>query len=227
MSNQFQINLELIYISIVSVIWEVAELILYFQKVDDDLLSLFEITRTYILLIISGLAPIIYSFKQENMCINTFLTTESISNFDLMLMSERPYYNFMKYIREEQIEGLKLLNFWTVSNVFKYNSSQNHTILASEIYEKFLKEDSINYINFRPDLIEEFVECYQKIEQNRYSLILDNMKNIVYTQLRDFYFPKYKMSRCYKVFKQEIRQEELIYSRLIASDMMSNSELII
>jgi len=141
-------------------------------------------------------------------------------------MSERQYNHFALYLKESNIEGLKLLNFWTIANLFKYQGDKsNQIILACDIYNQFLKRDSINFINFKPELVDKFIESYQNIENTKYSYIIDEMSQVVYNHLRNFYFHKYKLSDIFEKFKNVIKSEEIIYSRLVASDMTNNSYL--
>ena len=124
-------------------------------------------------------------------------------------------------------EGAKFLSFWTELNVFKHsrNSSNANNILSTDIYEKYLRENSDMNIDFPPHLVEAVHRSYKTQYKNAYCDGFDALGDFVYNTLKDYYYPSFKMSKEYKQLEKDLEKDEIVYSRLVASSMISSLEI--
>lgn len=183
-----------------------------------------DIFRNYLIIIVSGLLPLLKSFKSLNLPICT--TKECAANFNLLLITEKTYDSFFNYLKSNMPEGAKFLSFWTELNVFKHSKNQKEvTLLSTDVYDKYLNENSEFYIDFPPYLLDNINKSYQKSTKNTYNEVFDGLGEYVYSTLRDYYYPNFKMSRDYKDLENELEKDEIIYSRLVASSMISSMEI--
>ena len=224
--DEFNISLELI---IVGGIWLTTETIflidsILFKFIDFRIVFILDILRNFVIVCVSGFIPLLKSFKSMNLPICR--TKECVSNFNLLLITEKCYECFYEYMLRNMPEGAKLLNLWTELNVFKYSTNKNELkILSSDIYQKYINENSENYIDFPPDVIQEINCSYKNSSKNSYNSVFDYLVDYAYTSLRDIYFKIFKTSEEYKILEKELDNDEVIYSRLVASSMISSLEI--
>lgn len=169
----------------------------------------------------SGLIPIIKSYKRFYLPFCT--TKECASNFNLLLMNEKTFNTFYFFLKDKMVEGAKLLNFWIDINLFRHNRRKNNKvqILATDIYDKYIKQNAELYIDFPSNLIEGIHKSYLKTEKSLYNDIFDDLSEFVYDTLNDYYFPAFKTSECFKKLQNVLENDEILYSRLIQSNMIS------
>jgi hypothetical protein len=192
--------------------------------IDQFYLILLDIVRNYITVIISGLFPIIKSFKSLNLPICT--TKECAANFNLLLYTEKTYDAFFNYLKAYMPEGAKFLSFHTELNVFKYTQNQKEiNTLSTDIYEKYLNENSLLYIEFPSHLVDSLHKSYQNSGKSCYSNVFDSLGEFAYNALKDYYYPNFKMSNEYKQLENELERDEVIYSRLVASSMIQSADI--
>ena len=223
--DEYNISTELL---IVSVNWMGFELIsivnTYFNFVDVNWTIIFDLIKNFVTVLVSGLIPILKSYKSLNLPICT--TKECASNFNLLLITEKTYNAFYDYLKICMPEGAKFLSFYTELNVFKHSrNSGKVTLLSTDIYEKYLDEKSDMYINFPDSLLENLNQSYQKFPKNVYTDVFDSLGEYTYNNLRDYYYPNFKMSKEFKNLENELEKDEIIYSRLVASSMISSLEI--
>jgi hypothetical protein len=229
--DEFSISEEL---SSVGFVWLIFELffiinICFSRFVDQNIIIILDIIRNYFTVIISGLLPVVKSFNSLNLPICT--TKECAANFNLLLITEKTYDAFYDYLKSYMVEGAKFLSFWTELNVFKHLNKYNEkkiistNLLSTDLYQKYFVESSPMYIDFPPQLIENIHLSYKSASKDKYSEVFDSLGEFVYNTLRDYYYPNFKMSNEYKKLEGELEKDEIIYSRLVASSMISSLEI--
>ncbi len=175
----------------------------------------------------SGIYPLRISFY-ENHNLPICTTKECASNFNLLLINEKTYESFMKFLNKYSKEGSKLLLLWTELNVFKHSSKnpvKELNILSTEIYDKYLKDNSENYIDVPNGIIEKIQISYKSLNNNIYHPCFDILLEYVFNNLKDIYYPNFKISEEYKNLEKDLETDEIIYSRLLASSMISSLEI--
>jgi len=224
--DEFNMSLELI---IVGGIWLTTETIFLldsflFIAIDFKIVLILDILRNFAVVFVSGFIPLLKSFKSINLPICR--TKECASNFNLLLITEKCYESFYEYMLINMPEGAKLLNLWTELNVFKYSTNKNELkILSTDIYQKYLNENSEHYVDFPPDIIQEINSSYKYSSKNTYNSVFDYLVDYAYDSLRDIYYKNFKTSEEYKRLEKELDDDEVIYSRLVASSMISSLEI--
>ena len=180
-----------------------------------------DLLKNYLIFVTTGLMPIIRSYQRFYLPICT--TKECASNFNLLLMNEKTFNSFYYFLRDKMSEGAKLLNFWIDINLFRHNQRKNSKvqILASDLYEKYIKQNAELYIDFPSNLVEGIHKSYLKTEKSFYNDIFDDLSEFVYDTLNEYYFPAFKNSENYKKLQKELEIDEILYSRLIQSNMIS------
>jgi hypothetical protein len=154
---------------------------------------------------------------------------ECASNFNLLLINEKTYDAFLEYLKNNFTPGLRLLLLWTDLNVFKHTSlepKKDINLLASEIYENYIKENSEKYVDFPSEIITMIENSYKNSKKNEYNACFDEVMQYVYRTLKENYFLNFKQSDSYRELEKDLESDEIIYSRLLASSMISNTELI-
>ena len=186
----------------------------------EGLLCLY-LVKNYLIFIFTGLIPLIRTYKPFYLPI--CITKECANNFNLLLMNEKTFNCFFKFLREEMPSGAKLLNFWIDVNLFRHNQRKNMKvhILATDLYNKYINPNSEFYIDFPSKLIEGFNKSYLKTDKSFYNNIFDELSEFVYESLNDYHFPSFKNSDVFKKLEKELENEEIVYSRLIQSNMIS------
>ena len=181
--------------------------------------------RNYFIVFISGLVPLIKSYKNVNLPVCT--TKECAGNFHLLLISEKTYNSFYNYLKDNPSEGLKMLSFWTELNVFKHSNKENgiNRILATDIYNKYLHEGSDFYIDFPSNLLNNLNKSYLSTSNNLYNDVFDDLGEFVYSSLQAYDYPNFKKSQNYTILEKQLERDEIIYSRLVASSMISTLEI--
>lgn len=180
--------------------------------------------RNYLIVVVSGFIPLIKSYKAVNLPVCT--TKECAGNFHLLLISEKTYNAFYSYLKDNSPEGIKMLCFWTELNVFKHsNKSNDNRILAADIYNKYLKEGSDFYIDFPSQLLNNLNKSYLKTSNSIYNDVFDDLGEFVYNSLQSYDYPNFKKSKDYIVLEKQLERDEIIYSRLVASSMISTLEI--
>jgi Regulator of G protein signaling domain len=221
-------------LTIISIIWLLFDLIDYilFYYFEVKLLGEYqfiflELLRNYFLLIISGIYPLTLSYQEKfNLPICT--TKECASNFNLLLITEKTYDAFMKFLNKHSPDGSKLLLLWTELNVFKHSNKTTKkeiSYLATEIYDKYLKENSENYVDIPFNIIEKIQQSYKSLSKNNYHPSFDELLEYVFNTLKDIYYPNFKISDDYKFLEKDLETDEIIYSRLLASSMISSIDI--
>ena len=177
--------------------------------------------KNYLIFIITGVIPIIKSYQNFYLPICT--TKECASNFNLLLMNEKTFNCFYFFLRDNIAEGAKLLNFWIDINLFKHNQRNNNKvqILATDIYDKYIKENAELYIDFPSNLVENVHKSYMKTDKSLYNDVFDELSEFVYDTLNDYYFPAFKNSETFRKLQKELENDEILYSRLVQSNMIS------
>lgn len=177
--------------------------------------------KNYLIFIITGLFPIIRSYQRFYLPICT--TKECASNFNLLLMNEKTFNSFYYFLRDKMAEGAKLLNFWIDINLFRHNQRKNNKvqILATDIYDKYIKQNAELFIDFPSNLVEGIHKSYLKTEKSLYNDIFDELSEFVYDTLNDYYFPAFKTSENFNKLQKDLEFDEILYSRLIQSNMIS------
>jgi hypothetical protein len=229
--DEFNISYELCAVGLMWLFFELFLIInLTFSRfVDQNIIIILDILRNYFTVIISGLLPVMKSFKSLNLPICT--TKECAANFNLLLITEKTYDAFYDYLKSYMPEGAKFLSFWTELNVFKHSKknverkSSSTNLLSTDIYHKYLVESSPMYIDFPPQLVENIHKSYKSSCKDKYSEVFDALGEFVYNTLRDYYYPNFKMSSEYRKLEGELEKDEIIYSRLVASSMISSLEI--
>ncbi len=224
--DEFNISNELLFIGCMWIIFETFFLINSnaVELTQQRVILMLELARNYITVIISGLIPLIKSYQVLNLPICA--TKECASNFNLLLYTEKTYNAFFCYLKSYMPEGAKFLSFYTELNVFKHSLNHNEiNILSTDIYQKYLNENSQFYIDFPPHLLENLHSAYQSSEKTSYSGVYENLGNYVYATLKDYYYPNFKMSSEYKSLESDLEMDEAIYSRLVASSMIQSSDI--
>lgn len=186
-----------------------------------------ELIRNYSLIIISGLFPLHISFS-ENLNLPICTTKECASNFNLLLITEKTYDSFMKFLNSHSQEGSKLLLLWTELNVFKHSCrtpNKEVSLLATDIYDKYLKESSENFVDVPHNIIEKIEYSYRTYNKNLYHPCFDELLEYVFVTLKDIFFPNFKISDDYRILEKDLETDEIIYSRLLASSMISSLEI--
>lgn len=188
---------------------------------------IFEVLKHYSLLLFSGYFPLHISFSQNfNLPICT--TKECASNFNLLLITEKTYDAFMNFLKMHSPEGSKLLLLWTELNVFKHsckNSNKEVSFLATEIYDKYLKENSEHFVDIPHNIIEKIQLSYRISNKNIYHPCFDELLEYLFSTLKDIYYPNFKISNDFKTLEKDLETDEIIYSRLLASSMISSLEI--
>ena len=167
--------------------------------------------------------PLIKSFKSLNIPI--CMTKECASNFSLLLMNEKTYNSFNEFLKKYMPDGSKFLTLYTELNVFKHNQNHDNKILSSDIYETYLNHNSKMYIDFPPYLIDKIHIGYKTSNKNSYDSVFDSLGEYCYNILKDYYYPNFKLSNEYNTLETELEKDEIIYSRLVASCMISSFEI--
>lgn len=185
----------------------------------------FEILRNFCLLIISGIYPLKLSFnKNKDFSLPIFTTKECARNFNLVLINEKSYNSFSKFLENFSQDGLRLLFLWMDLNIFKNNSinSNKKIIISSDIFEKYIKEYSEFYIDIPGDIIQNIEFSYRNIAKNLYDDSFDELMDFTFNNLKNNYFPVFLESEEYKKLEEDLRNEEIIYSRLLGSSTTIN-----
>jgi hypothetical protein len=228
--DEFNISNELCTVGLVWMGFEILFMInnSYSRFLDENVIFVLDMMRNYIIIIVSGLLPVIKSFQTLNLPICT--TKECAANFNLLLMTEKTYDAFYDYLKSYMPEGAKFLSFWTELNVFKHSKKNNEknsstNLLSTDIYQKYLVETSDTYIDFPPQLIEKIHKSYKNSPKDIYSDVFDSLGEFVFNTLRDYYYPNFKMSVEYRKLEGDLEKDEIIYSRLVASSMISSLEI--
>ena len=177
--------------------------------------------KNHLIFVITGFIPIIKSYKPFYLPICT--TKECASNFNFLLMNEKTFNSFYFYLLDHHPDGAKLLNFWIDINLFRFNQKINKSIqiLSTDIYEKYMKEGSELYIDFPSNLIEDFQKSYLLFDKSFYTEVFDELSEFVYESLSEYYFPIFKDSESYRKLRSELENDEILYSRLVQSSMIS------
>jgi hypothetical protein len=183
------------------------------------------ILRNSSIIIISGVFPLAKSYTKVSLPVCA--TKECASNFHLLMISEKAYNSFYDYLKEHSKDGLKLLSFWTELNVFKHSNRINSSnpILSTDIYEKYLNEGSELYIDFPAKLLTNINKVYLNTSKSIYNDVFDDLGDFAYTNLENYDYPNFKNSDMYKNLEKDLEREEVIYSRLVASSMISTIEI--
>lgn len=197
------------------------------QFLGDYQFIILELIRNYCLICTSGIYPLVISFRETfNLPICT--TKECASNFNLLLITEKTYDSFMKYLQKYSPNGSKLLLLWTELNVFKHSCrtpNKEVSFLATEIFDKYLKENSDNYVDIPYNIIEKIQSSYKTFSKNIYHPSFDELLEYIFTTLKDIYYAYFKISEDYKILEKDLENDEIIYSRLLASSMISSIEI--
>jgi hypothetical protein len=224
--DEFSISTELIT---VGCFWIGFELIFvtnssFYNNISPNVIIVLDIFKNYLIILVSGLFPLIKSFRSNNIPVCT--TKECAANFNLLLITEKAYDAFYEYLRINMHEGMKFLSFWTEVNVFKHSKNDNKvSLLSTDIYDRYLNLNSDLYIDFPPNLIEKLNISYKNTSKTQYCDVFDDLADYAYVTLKDYYYPSFKVSPSYKTLEEELEKEEIIYSRLVASSMISNIEI--
>jgi hypothetical protein len=223
--DEFNIRDELLTVGSVWLGFEVIFIFnINFMFMDPNSVVILDLLRNFITVLVSGLLPIIKSFQSLNLPICT--TKECASNFNLLLITEKTYNAFYDYLKSYMPEGAKFLSFYTELNVFKHSKNTGEVnLLSTDIYEKYLDEKSDMYINFPDNLVENIHKSYLKFPKNVYTEVFDGLGEYAYNTLRDYYYPNFKMSKEFKNLENDLEKDEIIYSRLVASSMISSLEI--
>lgn len=223
--DEFNISDELCTIGLIWLVVEVLFLVngTISSFLNQNIIIIIHVIRNFLTVIISGLLPVIKSFKVLNLPICT--TKECASNFNLLLITEKTYDAFYTYLRDNAPAGTKLLSFWTELNVFKHSRNNEVRLLSTDIYGKYLLETSDMYIDFPAKLVVGMHSDYTKNDKSKYSEAFDSLGEYAYNTLRDYYYPSFKVSPEFKKLEEELERDEIIYSRLVASSMISSIEL--
>jgi hypothetical protein len=221
--DEFNISDELIFIGITWLGFETVFLLnnYHIKMFETEGILLLNLIKNYLIFTISGLIPIIRSYQSFYLPICT--TRECASNFNLLLMNEKTFNSFYFYLRDNMAEGAKLLNFWIDINLFRHNQRKNSKvqILATDIYDKYIKENAELYIDFPSNLLEGLHKSYLRTEKSLYNDIFDDLCEYVYDTLNDYYFPAFKNSETFRNLQKELENDEILYSRLVQSKMIS------
>lgn len=170
-----------------------------------------------------------YFSYHKNTELPIITTKECASNFNLLLLTEKTYNSFSKFLTDFSQDGLRLLLLWTDLNVFKHSSyMQNKKVmlLSSEIFDKYIEEYSECYIDIPADIIKKIENSYRNLNKNLYHPCFDELLEFVFDSLKDKYFPYFKDSDEYKNLQIELENESIIHSRLLGSSTISNIELV-
>jgi hypothetical protein len=184
--------------------------------------------RNYFLLIFSGLYPLYISYT-KNYSLPILTSKECARNFNLLLVTEKTYDAFMKFLNENSSEGSRLLYLWTDINVFKHKSNgkkNDVNLLSSEIYDIYIKENSEKYVDIPSNIIIKIENSYRNSFKDVYDPCFEELLQYVFNTLKDIYYPNFKISDKYKELEKDLETDEIIYSRLLASSMISSIELI-
>jgi hypothetical protein len=158
------------------------------------------------------------------------MSKECAKNFNLLLVTEKTYDAFMRYLSQNSSgEGLRLLFLWTDLNVFKHLSNgtkKDINVLSSEIYDKYINENGEKYIDIPTNIIIKIENSYKKSFKDVYDPCFEELLQYVFNTLKDIYYPNFKISDKYKELEKDLETDEIIYSRLLASSMISSIELI-
>jgi hypothetical protein len=195
----------------------------FYSLISQTIVLIFDILRNFLILLVSGVLPLTKSYKALNIPICT--TKECAANFNLLLMTEKTYDAFYSYLKNNMPEGAKFLSFWTEFNVFKHSTrsqKKSITILPTDLYEKYLMPNSESYIDFPPYLVENIHQSYKGAPKNSYNSVFDGLGEYVFETLKDYYYTQFKMSNEYKSLEGELEKDEVVYSRLVASSMVSS-----
>lgn len=189
---------------------------------------IFEFIRNYLLLIINGIFPLYISYS-KNYKLPILTTKECAGNFSLLLVTEKTYDCFMKFLNTHSSDGSRLLLLWTDLNVFKHisnNPKKEVNLLSSEIYDNYIRENCENYVDIPCDIINKIEHSYKSSNKNTYNPCFDELLEYVFNTLKEVYYPNFKISDQYKDLEKDLETDEIIYSRLLASSMISSIELI-
>ncbi len=193
-----------------------------------------EISRNYSLLTISGIYPLYISFYENkdsysDLPLSIFTTKECARNFNILLLTEKTYNSFSKFLTNSSKDGIRILSLWTDLNVFKHNSfmkKKNVNLLSTDIFEKYIKEYSVYYIDIPGDIINKIEISYRNLNKDLYHPSFDELLEYLFNILKEDYFPNFKNSDDYKELENELQNEEIINSRLLGSSTISDIELI-
>ncbi len=179
------------------------------------------ILKNYVILIISGILPLLRTYRV--FYLPYYTTSECLSNFNFLLINERTFNCFSSFLREVHPEGVKLLNFWIDVNVFRFNQKKGSNIcpvLPTDLYEKYLKEGSELYIDFPSNLVKNLERSYLTREKDEFSEAYEDLSNYVYETLSNYYFPIFKSSDSYQSLRKELEDDEYLYGRLVQANMI-------
>jgi hypothetical protein len=135
----------------------------------------------------------------------------------------------MEFLKFNYIEGVRLLLLWTDLNVFNHLSNvpkKEINLLSSEIYDNYIKENSEKYVDIPSDIINIVENSYKISNKNVYNPCFDVVLEYAYTTLKENYYINFKTSDKFKELEKDLESDEIIYSRLLSSSMISNTELI-
>lgn len=229
--DQFSISQEL---SIILVIWLFFDSFnyLFFFVLELDILGNYQFLfveniRNYALLLVCGFYPLYLSYY-KNPVLPIITTRECAKNFNLLLLTEKTYNSFAKFLSNFSQDGSRLLSLWTDLNIFKHSSymKSKSNVCSSDIFEKYINEYSEYYIDIPGDIINRIENSYLDISKNLYHPSYDELLDYVFNTLKDVYFPYFKNSEEYINLEKELKSEEIIYSRLLGSSVISNFEMI-
>jgi len=96
--------------------------------------------------------------------------------------------------------------------VFKHSnktSSSDSKIIATEIYDKYLREGSDLYIDFPSRLLNNFNQSYLKTNKAIYNTAFDDLGDYVYSTLHTYDFPSFKNSPEYRELEKNLERDEI------------------
>ena len=189
------------------------------------LLEIVLLMRNVVGLVISVISPVIKSSERRSIPYGE--TRECVGTVEMALSTELPFMHFASYI--EAVDGEKGKNTITLYTQIKLyedkaedEADQNE---VQEMAESILKDYIRAGSPFRvPDITDEARRNIEKRFENRHARPLDkHLFNEAYgtviNRLQD-YFIAFQGSKMYSTLCEELRKNEIIYERLVNSDLI-------
>ena len=183
--------------------------------------ELIMLLRNMITFMLSIMAPVM-QYRAER--ITPFgETRECVNNVEMALCSELPFIYFFEFIESlDGIHGKNVINVYIEIKLYEDAIINNDMDTANQIVEEILADYLDEMGEYRvqeiPAKIKKLIKSNAKSNKNNLHLF-DRLNNVIMLKLEN-YFTLFKNSILYKCLYRELRNTEVIYERLLNSELI-------
>jgi len=209
-------------------------LILTLNETDYIKHELFTIAVPPIILLIRSLVSFILSIMAPVMQYHVEVITpfgetrECVSSVEMALSSELPFLYFFEFIESvDGIRGKNVINLYIEIKLYQDAATNGEDVIeiAKEILKDYLEQSGEFSVKGIPEKVKDMVKT--KINNKELDIqeldihLFDRVYSVVMLKLEK-YFELFKNSVLYKNLLRELKNTEIIYERLINSELISH-----